>query len=175
MRTLDRRVLGALTVAVLLTLGVGCDGGPRPVDVRFSTPERTVQTLFTAYGLERASQAEVRQRMIDGGRFSLRDPDSYRACFTDLSGPTEEGLAGFVLGALAAGKDELRTSVSGDRAVVSPREGVEIVLRRRDEESPWRIVLRESVPDEVRARMNAVALDYEHRQARGQRISEALR
>lgn len=143
-----------------------CEGDTRTVDVRYSSPEHTVTTLFTAYGLESLSQDEVRQRMASNGHLELRDRETYLACFGDLETPADEGLAGFVLGALAAGKDELRTTITQDRATVSPRPGVEVVLRREDD-GRWRIVLAESVPAEVRARMGIVAADYEHRQRRG--------
>ena len=90
---------------------------------------------------------------------------------------TEEGLAAEAsfdapptdaeLGALAAGKDELRTSIANDRATVSPRPGFDVVLHR-EQDGRWLISLADSVPDEVRTRLGMVAADYEHRQRRGQ-------
>jgi hypothetical protein len=154
------------SLALVLGFALGCEGATTTVDVRYSTPEHTITTLFTSYGLEELSQDEVRQRMASNGRFELRDRDTYLSCFADLETPTDEGLAGFVLGALAAGKDELRTSIANDRAIVSPRPGFDVVLHREDD-GRWLISLRESVPDEVRTRLGMVAADYEHRQRRG--------
>ncbi len=169
-----RRLALPLALTLALSALVGCDPSARAVDARFATPERTIATLFTAYGLEGASQAEVRQRLIEHRRFELRDPESYRASFADLATPADEGLAGFVLGALAAGKDQLETRVDGDRATVSPRPGFDVVLARATD-GRWRIVLAESVPPEVRTRMSALAADYELRQLRGESLGAAAR
>lgn len=136
------------------TLG-GCEGMTR-TDSRYATPERTIETLLTAYGIEDVPQDELRGRIASGGSFRLVDRPAYEGCFFDMEGSFGEGLAGYVLGALAAGREDIRTVITGDRAVVSPREGVDVVLRR-DETGAWRIVLRDSVPDEVLERMAAVA------------------
>lgn len=159
-------VLGLLIVTLALVLAAGCDGATTAVDVRYSTPEHTIETLFTAYGIEDLSQEEVRERMASNSHFELRDRDTYLSCFGDLATPTDEGLAGFVFGALAAGKDDLRTTMANDRATVSPRAGVEVVLLR-EEDGRWLISLRDSVPDEVRTRLGMVAADVEQRQRRG--------
>lgn len=153
-------------LAVLVLVLAGCEGAVTEVDARFSTPEHTVHTLFSAYGVEDLSQEDVRERMATNARFELRDRQTYLSCFGDLETTTDEGLAGFVFGALAAGKDDLRTTITGDRAVVAPRAGVNVVLLR-GEDGRWLISLRESVPDEVRTRLGMVAADAEHRQRRG--------
>ena len=138
-----------------------------PVDQRFVTPEATVSTLLSAYDLADVPQAEIRARLAARDRFPLRDRDTYEACFADLgSDPSAEGLAGFVVGALAASKDELTVRLEGERAIVSPREGVEILLRREDD-GAYRIVLARSVPAEVRTRIVAVASHAETRLGRG--------
>lgn len=158
--------MARLLVLTLSILALGC-GAATEVDHRFDTPEATVTTLLQAYDLADVSQEDIRARMASRGRFTLRDRSAYEACFTDLSAnPADEGLAGFVVGALAAGKDELRVTRDGDRATVSPREGVEIVMRR-DDEGAFRIVLSRSVPTEVRARIAAVASHAEGRIGRG--------
>ncbi len=162
----SKLVLGLLATSLVVVLVAGCDGATTEVDVRYSTPEHTIETLFTAYGIEDLSQDDVRQRMASNTRFEVRDRDTYLSCFGDLETPTDEGLAGFVFGALAAGKDDLRTTMAHDRATVSPRAGVEVVLLR-DEDGRWLISLRDSVPDEVRTRLGMVAADVEQRQRRG--------
>jgi hypothetical protein len=113
------------------------------------TPGATLETLFASFGIEDASEEEVRRLMAERGRFHLNDPAGYRACFADYRGPQDEGLAGYVFGRLAAAKDHLTTTMSGDQARVFPDQGEPgshraIVLRRF--EGGWKIVLRESVP-----------------------------
>lgn len=158
--------MARLLLALSFLSVLGCDTASE-VDHRFDTPEATVTTLLQAYDLADVSQEDIRARMASRGRFTLRDRSAYEACFSDLSAnPADEGLAGFVVGALAAGKDELRVTRDGDRATVSPREGVEIVMRR-DDEGAFRIVLARSVPTEVRSRIAAVASHAEGRIGRG--------
>jgi hypothetical protein len=148
------------TVALLIALA-GCDGITR-TDARFSTPEHTVHTLLSAYGFDALTQEEARARLATQDRFELIDRDAYRACFEDLGPIENEGLAGWVVGALASGKDELRTEIIGERATVSPREGVRIVMRR-DATGGWRIVLRESVPEDVRRALITITARAEQR------------
>jgi hypothetical protein len=167
------RTIAAPWLALFVLVLAGCEGAVTEVDARYSTPEHTVETLFSAYGVEDLSQEDVRQRMATNGRFELRDRETYLSCFGDLETTTDEGLAGFVFGALAAGKDELRTTITNERAVVSPREGVNVVLLR-GEDARWLISLRESVPDEVRTRLGVVAADAEHRQRRGTSTGAAV-
>lgn len=154
-----------MRLVLAFALVLGACGSP-PVDQRFVTPEATVTTLLGAYDLADVSQDEIRTRLAARDHFPLRDRDTYEACFTDMAAdPSAEGLAGFVVGALAASKDELTVTIEGERAIVSPREGVEIVMRRQDGE--YRIVLARSVPDEVRTRIVAVAAHAETRLGRG--------
>jgi len=150
-----------------LSLLAGCEGATTEVDVRYSTPEHTTETLFSAYGVEDLSQDEVRARMASNSRFELRDRQTYLSCFGDLHTATDEGLAGFVFGGLAAGKDDLRTTITGDRATISPRPGFDVVMNR-EEDGRWLISLDESVPAEVRTRLGMVAADFDQRQRRGQ-------
>jgi hypothetical protein len=138
----------------------------RPVDARFASPEATVETLLTAYDLADVPQDEVRARMAAHARFTLLDRETYEACFADLGAASlDEGLAGFVVGALAAGKDELEVEIDGELARVSPREGVAITLRNED--GAWHIVLRDSVPAEIRERIASVAAHADGRLRRG--------
>lgn len=154
------------TLPLLVVCAVACDA-PRGVDARFSTPEHTIATLLASYGLEDVSQDEIRARMSGRQRFELRDRASFEACFADLEpGPVGEGLAGWVFGAIAAGRDELRVEIFADRAVVAPREGVRIAMSK-DERGAWRIVLADSVPVDVQRALGAVA-ERHHRRAREQ-------
>lgn len=141
----------ALLIAVLVL--VGCD---EPAgDLRFHTPQATMQTLFDVYGVAELSQQEVQRRMQERGRFHLQDPETYEKCFADWHGPEDEGAAGYVFGVLAVAKGELRITITGDRADVIPQtEGGaanHVVMRHAHGE--WKIVLRESVPALVRRRL----------------------
>lgn len=161
------RVAPLLLAIGSLLLLAACEGATRTVDARFSTPEHTVTTLLSAYGLEDATEEQIRERMAAHDRFEIRSRATFRACFEDLgTDPADEGIAGFVFGALAAGRDELRVEVAGDRATISPRANVEIVLHRGDD-GAYRIVLHESVPAEVRARMASLARHADDRLRRG--------
>jgi hypothetical protein len=148
----------------------GCEGATNRADPRFSTPERTIETLLSAYGLQELSQAEIRERFARRERFELRDRAAYQACFADLAGTAGEGFAGWVVGALAAGRDQLRVEIVGDRATVSPRDGVRIVLLR-GRDGAYRILLRESVPEEVRRGLTMIA---ERAERRARRTGAAL-
>lgn len=157
-----------LSAAVLaLALLFGCEGATRTVDARFSTPEHTVRTLLGAYGLADATQAQIRERMAAHDRFEIQSRATFRSCFEDLgTSAASEGVAGFVFGAIAAGRDDLRIEITGDRAMLSPRAGVQIVMHRGDD-GAFRIVLAESVPDEVRERMASLAHHADERMRRG--------
>jgi hypothetical protein len=157
----------ARAVVLAVVVLAGCEGLARS-DARLSTPERTVATLLGAYGLEDVPQEEIRARLASRGRFELHDRASFELCFSDLDGPVAEGLAGWVVGALAAGRDDVRTEIAHDRATVSPREGVRIVMHRGAD--GWRIALRESVPEDVQRGMASLA---EHAHARALRTGTA--
>ncbi len=156
------RVLILGCVLSIASAGAGCDEVV-VTDARYSTPEHTVETLFAAYGLGDASADALRERLAARVSFELQDHDAHRACFADHDGDAlSDGMAGWVFGALAAGRDALRTEMFADRATVSPREGVRVVLRH-GEDGAWRIVLRESVPDRVREGLAALAERHEQR------------
>jgi hypothetical protein len=155
-----------LSILLALALLSACDGA-RTVDMRFSTPEHTVRTLLSAYGLQDATQDEIRERMAQHARFEMQSRATFRSCFEDLgSDAAEEGVAGFVFGAIAAGRDDLNVTITGDRATLTPREGVEVVMHR-GEDGAFRIVLAQSVPAEVRTRMASLAQHAEDRARRG--------
>jgi hypothetical protein len=141
---------------------VGCSD-PAP-DPRFAAPEDVVRTLLAAYGVDGVPEQEIQRRMRERGQFDLRDEVTYRACFADYVGPADEGLAGYVFGALAARKDSLRVVRIGDRAHVFPvadDQSHMIVMTRAD--GVYRISLRDSVPQRVQAQLRDV-----HRRARAQ-------
>jgi len=141
----------ALAALLGLLPGAGCEEEQTVPDPRFATPESTLDTLLSAYGVDDMSQEEIQRAMRARSRFELRDEEAYRACFTDYEGPQDEGLAGFVFGTVAAGKDDLRVNHVQGKAHVYPnpdRVDRRVVLVEREGE--WKISLRESVPPEIR-------------------------
>lgn len=150
---------GVAVAAVVLGL-VACDAPPVSDDLRFHTPKATIDTLLETYGLEQVSQEEIRRRMQLGRSFHLVDPATRDLCFADFDGPDDEGLVGYVFGGLAPAKDDVRITQTGDvaHAFGETRDGRRnrpIVLER-DGTGAWRIVLEESVPSDVRARLDRV-------------------
>lgn len=157
----------SMPIALLFLLLLACDGDIARTDSRFATPERTIDTLLASYGLETSTQEEIRARMAAQERFTIADGAAFRACFADAGDPVSEGLAGWVLGAIAAGRDQLRVEIFGDRAIVAPREGVRIAMLR-ESDGAWRISLRESVPEEIRRALSGLAERHDRRaRARG--------
>ena len=142
---------------VLLTLGVVACGPPPQPDLHFHTPKATVDTLLESYGLESVSQEEIRRRMRMGRRFHLVDRAARDACFDVPITEADEGLVGFVFGALAPTKDDMRITISGDIAHVfgetRPGQRSPPVVLRRDGGGNWRIALHESVPRRVQRRL----------------------
>ena len=90
----------------------------------------------------------MRARIAERGSFQLRDAETWRLCFTDLERPGGEGMAGYVLGLLAAARDDLRYETAADRGYAIPREGIRVAMERGDD-GAYRIVLADSVPPEV--------------------------
>jgi hypothetical protein len=147
-------VRNVLRKALLVCLGAasllaGCGEDVSRVDARLSTPEHTVQTLLASHGLDALTQEEITARIVERGAFDLEDADAWAACFVDLERPGGEGMAGYVLGLLAAGREQLRYEAAGQRAYVYPREGVRVVLVRGDD-GGYRVSLQQSVPEDVR-------------------------
>ena len=133
-----------------LVLGA-CAEDPRP-DLRFASPQATIQTLFDVYGVLEVPQAEIDRRMEIGYRFHLVDPTTLRLCFADWNEPEDEGLAGYVFGNLIVAKDDLVATIRGERAemmVQDPQRRSRPVVFER-EEGAWRIVLEQSVPRSIR-------------------------
>jgi hypothetical protein len=117
-------------------------------DSRYSTPERTIETLLDSCDL-RGSSAENQAVIIEQGGSRIRDQRAYDACFSDIDQPGGQAMAGYVVGMVAGARDELRYETIEGRGYVIPREGIRIVMER-DERGAYRIVLRESVPENVR-------------------------
>ncbi|HEY8430304.1 MAG TPA: hypothetical protein VIL20_18110 [Sandaracinaceae bacterium] len=138
-----------MDVRVALMIGavaLGC-GETSSADPRFATPERTVETLLEAHGAGEASEAELRARVAEGG-LRVVDRELFARCFADLDQPAGPALASYVLGMIAAARDALRYETIADRGYVVPRDGVRIVMRRGSD-GAYRIVLSESVPEDV--------------------------
>ncbi|MCB9597914.1 MAG: hypothetical protein H6719_34680 [Sandaracinaceae bacterium] len=148
---------------VWLAALVGCDDA-QVTDPRFATPERTVATLLATHGLADESQDAIRARIAERGSFELRDAETWRMCFTDLDRPGGEGMAGYVLGLLAAGREDLRYETIADRGYAMPREGIRVVLER-GQDGAFRIVLAESVPEEVQRGLLQVEENARRRRA----------
>lgn len=136
-------------VLCFLLVLAACGGDLTETDPRFSTPERTVTTLLGTYGLNEMPQAEIHARLAERGAFELQDGVTWRACFVDIDRPGGEGMAGYVLGMLAAARDDIQYETVADRGYASPRADVRVVLRRGPD-GAYRIVLAESVPENVR-------------------------
>jgi hypothetical protein len=154
-----------LASTLILLASTAC--ADEPADPRFASPEATLESLLRAYGVEQMSQEEIQEHMRGQGRFELRDEPTYRECFDDYEGPQSEGLAGFVFGTVAAGKDQLRINHVQGNVHVFPnpdRNDRYVVLVQRDGE--YKISLRESVPPEIRRRLLG---QYQRMRARNQR------
>ncbi len=146
-----------------LALCVGCDDA-QTTDPRFATPERTVATLLATHGLSDVSQDDIRARIAERGSFELRDAETWRQCFVDLDRPGGEGMAGYVLGLLAAARDDLRYETVAGRGYAIPHEGIRVVLPR-GEDGAYRILLSESVPEEIQRGLLQVEQNARRRQA----------
>lgn len=146
----------ARRVSVLwsVVLLVAC-GEVTRTDPRFATPERTVATLLAAHGAAELSQAELTERFVSQGRLTVVDREAYELCFADPETPGAQGLAEYVVGMIAAGRDELRYETVEQHGYVIPRRGPRIVLRRGDD-GAYRVVLAESVPEDVQRSLTAL-------------------
>jgi hypothetical protein len=147
-----RLVAWCAGLACLASLGA-CSS--RPPDPRFATPQKTVRTLLGAYGLDGLSQQEIQRRLRARQQFRLTDPQTFKASFVEMNGDEAEAYAGFVVGALAAGRDDIRVTIIDDTASVFPTPQVRIVMQRTDE--GWKIDLPQSVPPEIRAQFQDIA------------------
>ena len=148
-----------LALSGVLSLSGGCDPEPDP---RYASPEATVATLLEAFECQDASQEEIRDRLAVGDRFELDDAASFHGAFVDYRGTVDEGLAGYVFGFVATGKDDLTVERAGARAYAYPKpsdRSRRVVFL--ETERHWLIALAESVPQPIQ-----VALRAEHARAR---------
>jgi hypothetical protein len=150
---------GWLSIAALVALAVAigaCDD--EPPDPALATPKATAMTLLRAHHLDRMPADEIRRRMsrTDEGRFGAVDQPLVARCFTDFDDddPVDHGLVGFLVGILAARRDELEVRVEGARAVVSAGPAGRVVMHH--ESAGWKISIEESVPRSYRERMQGL-------------------
>lgn len=142
--------------SILSALLVLACGDVTRTDPRLATPERTVRTLLAAHGIEDAAPGALEERLIAEGGFAIVDRAAYEACFADLHQPGGAGMAGYVLGLLAAARGELRYETIEQHGYVQVRrEGLRVVMRR-GEDGAYRIVLAESVPEDVRRSITGI-------------------
>lgn len=118
----------------------------------FESPSATIDSLFTAYGVQQMSQDEARRRLRARERFELLKPDLFRSCFVDWQGEHDQALGGFVFGQLVAAKEELEISIENDVATVRvapPSSEVQPIIVVKQDRA-WKIDLRQSVPPKIR-------------------------
>lgn len=141
-------------IALVLIVAAACGSeDTRTADPRFSTPEHTIDTLLGTYGMAQASQAELDHWLENSQRYRLQDPPTFRACFEDYEGTQDEGLAGFVVGALVRGRSDARVTIVRDVAHVAAADR-RIVMHQT--EGGWKISLRDSVPREVQEQLREI-------------------
>jgi hypothetical protein len=134
-------------------------------DPRFSTPEHTIETLLGTYGMRDATQAQLDDWLENNQRYQLQDPTTFRECFSDYEGTADEGLAGFVVGALVRGRSDARVTIIRDTASISTGDR-RVVMHLV--EGRWKISLRDSVPQEVQQQLREITRRaYEQNQRHG--------
>jgi len=118
-----------------------CDGDPP--DPRFATPQATVQTLLKTYGLWQVTFLEARDTR------QQPDIDTVARCFWDYDRDDSgsRAMGEFVAGMLAAGQGRLEYDVRQTQALVRTMNHP-VFLRKTDD--GWLIVLRDTVPEEIR-------------------------
>lgn len=142
-----------LFILALVAFAAGC-ASPDP---RYASPEATLETLFSAYGVADLPEREVQRRLFARERFELLSRESMLGAFADYKLEEQEGLTGFVFGRLVARKSSLNTECEARRCLIRP-EGEEetppVVMVEQSGE--WKILLAESVPREVQAQLFAL-------------------
>lgn len=149
----DKRAVRAV-LAVFASLVISACAEPDP---RFSTPEKTVESLFEAYGVADVPEREIQRRLLMRERFELVSRAAMLETFADYRVEEQEGLTGFVFGRLVARKASLTYDCSEKRCEVRPEgetDAPPVVLRKDGGE--WKIVLAESVPPEVQRELLAL-------------------
>lgn len=152
-------------MAALLAALIGCGGEPDP---RIARPQATVETLLRANYLWGATSPRPMASSWSPERGELPpvpDIDAIALCIWDYDrdDPDSRAMAEFVAGMLAAGQHRLAYHTEGDRAVVV--SGNRPIFLRRSSQG-WHIILRESVPDEVRQGIMRGRRNVRQREAR---------
>lgn len=129
-----------LLLVVLMMCAASCYGGPDP---RVATPQATVETMLRANHLWRVGLFEA--------RLPRPPPDvsEVASCIWDYDRDDQgsRAMAEFVAGMLAAGQGQLEYRIGRSRAVVRTMHR-SVYLRKSG--NSWLIVLRDTVPDEIR-------------------------
>jgi hypothetical protein len=142
------------SLALLACLALVACAEPDP---RFASPEQTVETLFTAYGVAELPEREVQRRLLMRERFELVSRQAMLDSFADYRVEEQEGLTGFVFGRLVARKASLVYACERKRCEVRPEQEEDappVVLR--EDGGEWKIVLAESVPREIQEQLFAL-------------------
>ena len=144
-----------LALALLVLAGpltTGCDD---PVDPAFATPEATLRSLLRSHRLDTVAPDVLRERVARRERFRVADHGLYRSCFESFRDePETQGLAGFVLGAIARSRGLWGTAIGADGRHATVRAGSHARIElERDDEGRWRIDLHRSVPVHVQRQM----------------------
>ncbi|MCC7537257.1 MAG: hypothetical protein IT379_13625 [Deltaproteobacteria bacterium] len=144
-----------LALALLVLAGPLATGCGDTVDPAFATPDATLRSLLRSHRLDTVAADVLRDRIARRERFRVTDHGLYRSCFTSFRDePETQGLAGFVLGAIARSRGQWRTAIGADGVHATVRAGsharIELV---RDDERGWRIDLHRSVPVQVQRQM----------------------
>jgi hypothetical protein len=153
-------------VSALALLALACGSeGLTTADPRFSTPEHTISTLLGTYGMAHASQSELDSWLENNQRYQLQDAATFRECFADYESTADEGLAGFVVGAIVRGRSDARVTIIRDIAHISTSDR-RLVMHKLP--SGWKISLRESVPRDIQEQLREITRRaYEQNQRHG--------
>jgi len=150
------------TLVAGLVLAGACSSEPPAPSV--GDPRDTALALLALHDLE-GQQPEERS---DESKRSEVHREALAELIGDLDSTdrfTADLYVGFIVGALARHQTRLFVSRQGSRAVVSAGKA-RIALRL--DGAKWRIVLAESVPDEIKRRAVEAKQAYEAAKARGQ-------
>lgn len=142
-----RRPLCSPIRALPLLLVTACSDA-RHTDSRFATPERTVRTLLQAHGIAELGPRDIERRAVAEGGFTVVDREAYEGCFVDRDQPGGDAMAGYVFGVLAGAGRDLRFELVEQRAYVQARDAR--IVMQRGEDGAYRIVLADSVPEDLR-------------------------
>jgi hypothetical protein len=151
----------ALAITALLL--AACNGEPAgsgaPPD-----PRDTARALLALHELDGVQPAQ----RSDEAKGTDVHRDALAELIADLESTdrfTADLYVGFVVGALARHQTRLFVAREGSRATVSAGKAR---IAMRLEQGRWRILLAESVPDEIKRRASQAKQEYEAARARGQ-------